>query len=779
MIKKRSNSQIAVRILNYVETLGIDNYQIKTELLIMSGKVFKSEKNYDKALIAFEECFYMANLNEDYKLKIKSIVSISSCYLEMSDLHKVIYYYHKLIDIESYLLNSNNNNSSNSINSPDLYEDSMINLELRVAIRQNLFTAHYRLGKIRVCCYYLNEIIEIIDKELNLTETFLIESESFEFIQIKIDASIELIKLYLIFDEFIQMKHLLDKILKFIEYFIDEESLSVLNDKQLNKLKYFKIKCFSYLGVCLAGLRDYRLSKLSTRKCLCLIDKEIQSKAEMEVQETDLVTTNLFVLNSLKVECLIDACEASNQIIKTFKEMKEFNFDLGSDLSNRNPSKFDAYELKILTECNEQRVKNSKSAYLLSKTLIDPSLRAYSTFTLALSLYENQFYQSAAYYFNEVLSIPTVLLDNKTSIENRFYTDANPDYRLESSVYLYKCQLLIDFYDMESLVTIPSSDGDLKEDQTQSFKSEKVDLDNLFKKLRKSVETLVKHYLKWKLHETNRSSFLFNISHLEKIKQDDDSVRLRNLIKICTECMIYVCYKLNKKEECLVYMEFENFILTSSMSDLIDLKLIDAQNQFNFSFLSFENFTYLLNKIENNLLRYKFIFECKIMYIFMLKPNNTSLNSIAYFNCIKMSQMLSKIDVNQSLLKIYDSKFDYLSRKLDLIQNERIKEHLHEIEYRNCPSETNDLAKLRIQNRLKENNYFDFMLKSSKNELNFIYDYNLDSIDLVSLKLSEKLKENVEKIDLDKMAEITKTDFFEFELKKKLLVNSMKYFLEF
>lgn len=111
------------------------------------GKLFKSEKNYEKALLAFEECFYLGFSMDDYRLKIKSIVLISSCYLEIGDLHKAILYYQKLIDIETYLLESQENMVQTEFNATN---EEIINLELRIAIRQNLYMTHLR---------YLNRLI--------------------------------------------------------------------------------------------------------------------------------------------------------------------------------------------------------------------------------------------------------------------------------------------------------------------------------------------------------------------------------------------------------------------------------------------------------------------------------------------------------------------------------------------------------------------------------------------------------------------------------------------
>ena len=352
---KRRKFQIVVKVLNFIQNLESENYYVKTEFLMMSGKLFKMEGSQEKALLAFEECFYLASLNDDNKVKIKTIVSISSCYLDLNDLHKAIFYYHKLIDIESILLRN-----SSAGESPEQNLE-IINLELRIAIRQNLFTAHFRLGKLRMCVFYLNEIIEIIDDQLKLENSEKIPVlttsliESFEFIQIKMDATIELIKLYIQFKEFLQMDKLLNNILQFVENVCERENEeNTLNERQSNSLRFFRIKCYSFCGICQAGLRDYRYSKLCTRKSLCLIDRELEmQKKQVSNDEESVLTTDSFsvgntnsearLLTLLKVECLLDASESCSQYKKAFKELKNFNDSYFSDDSLDN---FDIDEIE-------------------------------------------------------------------------------------------------------------------------------------------------------------------------------------------------------------------------------------------------------------------------------------------------------------------------------------------------------------------------------------------------------------------------------------------------
>ena len=187
---------------------------------------------------------------------------------------------------------------------------------------------------------------------------------------------------------------------------------------------------------------------------------------------------------------------------------------------------------------------------MVSKTLIDPTLRTQTTFNLAYSLYENEFYQSAAYYFNEVLSIPVVLLEPKSN--NQFYTDINPDYHMEANVYLCKCQIMFDYYQVDSFMVSNSASDEFdlvfvdSEGNKLINKSESVELEALYKRLQKQKQIIIKHILEWKMNETNRSSFLFNLDQLDKIKADRDSERLKDLLETCNECLVYICYKMEK-----------------------------------------------------------------------------------------------------------------------------------------------------------------------------------------------------------------------------------------
>lgn len=142
MLVDKRKVALVLTIVEYLQLLESQNPIVRAELALVLGKLFKTEKNFDKALLAFEECLYLGYSVDDNRLKIKSIVLISSCYLEMGDLHRSILYYQKLLDIENSLLESYPNTVQTYAGSND--DEVIINLELRIAIRQNLHMAHLR-----------------------------------------------------------------------------------------------------------------------------------------------------------------------------------------------------------------------------------------------------------------------------------------------------------------------------------------------------------------------------------------------------------------------------------------------------------------------------------------------------------------------------------------------------------------------------------------------------------------------------------------------------------
>ncbi len=159
--------------------------------------------------------------------------------------------------------------------------------------------------------------------------------------------------------------------------------------------------------------------------------------------------------------------------------------------------------------------------------------------------------------------------------DGSFYTDATPDYNIESIVYLAKCQLLLDYYQIDTLIRPQDEEQDESNTNNQETP---IDFEGLHKKLTKCKETLQSRLLKWKLHETNRHSFLFNVVEIEKLKVDKESLRLRSCLELCNECLVYICYKLNRVEECVWTNELTGYLLNASTSDLIENKLLDVNS---------------------------------------------------------------------------------------------------------------------------------------------------------------------------------------------------------
>lgn len=297
--------------------------------------------------------------------------------------------------------------------------------------------------------------------------------EYFEFVHVKIDASLELSKLYFYFENFSEMKELLEKMLHFSESIIQSDTLT---EKQRSIVRFFRIKAYSILGLAFAGVREFRNSRVATKRSLCLIEQELERKHSMPGLDATQSSIGSSYLRSLQIECLIDSCTSLSQFRKTFKQMREFNIDF----LKAGEARFVAHELRTVSEASQQRVTFAKNAYLMSSRIIDPNLRVRATFNLALSLYESGMYQSAAYYFNQLLSISVSLISERPKPTD-VYNDLNPDYHLEAAIYLVKCYLMIDYFDAKSAVEL---------DQTLEFKTET--MESLQNKLLKSLRNVIR-----------------------------------------------------------------------------------------------------------------------------------------------------------------------------------------------------------------------------------------------------------------------------------------------
>jgi hypothetical protein len=530
--------------------------------------------------------------------------------------------------------------------------------------------------------------------------------------------------------------------LQFVEKLNQDDQL---NQKQLKNIIRYKIKCYSFMGICLAATRDYRLSKLSTRKCLCLIDHELQkqekynekdekSESSVSIESTNYPIDSSKALVQLKVECLLDASNACGQMVKTFKEMVKFNACL---IEKNKHDKFDMDEFGGLKEADEQRVNFAKHAFLLSKSLIDPNIRVQALFTLAISLYENELYQSAAYYFNELLSISTVLLE---PIDVTFYSDASIDYHLEANIYMCKCQLIIHYFQADSFIKLNSEsenfDFELHKEQAKTEanlmnKENHIDFDVLYKKLLKYNKTLLDRIFQWKLNETVRASFQFSCSKIDKLKQDKESERLNNLYNLCNECLIYIAFKMEKYDDCLIHIERVSYLLSVDLQTLHESGMTK-----NLDFLSYENLLEIIRLVQGPVLHYKFLFDSKLLIVFLIEPEK----GITFHKQIKTSQIFSAQEIKKTNSKGSQSELEFWLFKFEIIKNQWFKEHLDEIECRHVPSDDNELKILREANRAKEKSFFTYLHANLKSDAQFKLEYHFDTVDLSSLKLSDKLK---------------------------------------
>ena len=307
----RKRGHVAAKILRYIESLDTDNYALRMQLFYYSGKLFKSRGDVERALLAYEEFVYMGGGGsvsgeagasvELTKLKVDALIAVSTCYLQLGDLHKVIFYYHKLLDIEASQETNETKRRERDPSSEAASSSSaahhvvkFIELELRVAIRQNLFTAHHRLGELKQCCFYLNEILAIVDGQLarvhRLAEEGKLKSAGggssvgggsetpphFDLFQVKMDATNELVKLYVMFEAFVALNTLLNGALAFVETFAERRTFDYgTSERQLTAMRYFKAKCYAQLAICMAGVRNFRYARLCVRKSLHLVDKEL------------------------------------------------------------------------------------------------------------------------------------------------------------------------------------------------------------------------------------------------------------------------------------------------------------------------------------------------------------------------------------------------------------------------------------------------------------------------------------------------------------------------
>lgn len=253
--------------------------------------------------------------------------------------------------------------------------------------------------------------------------------------------------------------------------------------------------------------------------------------------------------------------------------------------------------------------------------------------------------------------------------------------------------------------------------------------------------------LKWKHDETNRASFVFkhqsstlssSSSATAKIitSHDRESRRLRELLKIATECMVYSSYKLEQFTQSLVFADLYELVVNSTTEDLIESGLVTPSIELNASELLkptriLEN----LKRMGNPLIRYKLIFDAKILFAFVLNPSSSD-DMIQECVCVRLSQQLHDllIDIDQDddriVLQLFDSQLDFVCAQIAAVHNDWIRRNLAELEYRNVPIERAELEKERVKNRLTDFKLFEHFLqkpepKDTKSEYFYEYDFNL------------------------------------------------------
>ncbi len=125
-------------------------------------------------------------------------------------------------------------------------------------------------------------------------------------------------------------------------------------------------------------------------------------------------------------------------------------------------------------------------------------------------------------------------------------------------------------------------------------------------------------------------SIIIKKAEKEKLKEDIDCERLKKLLEISTESLIYVCYKLQKYQDCVYYLEHSKYLLNLDTRNLTEillkrnmdpLKLIETENVSLIQ--NFEELVQVQRQISDPLIIFKFIFENKLFYAFYVEPDGS------------------------------------------------------------------------------------------------------------------------------------------------------------
>lgn len=807
------------------------------------GKIFKYEKKYDKAVIALEEAFYLACVLDKLESKIEIIACMTSCYLKQNNLQKVIVYYHKLLDIEFDLKRISN--------------DALIQFmssSLRIAIRQNLFTANFRLNNLKTCCYHLNDLIEIVNENLNQINidsnkcTELSFKEYNDLLKLKFNTIIELCKLLIVEKDYFD----LDKHLKTNLKFIDESEIKAAQNEMFASIKdtlsYYRIKFISYLGLCVALLNQARLSKLYTNKAQSLLNKKLKY---LEYSQNPNDEQLLKQYLNLEIDCLLIASDTCAKRIEVKRFMHQYNQheSLNEYVDN---VKLDENDIK---NDYEERTNFAKQAYIKSKKVIDPNIRIQTSYKLALSLYENELYQSASYYFDETLSISKTLLKSTatssvpvmittttaslaaagaiglradtpptvttvtTSLNDEFISDAMPDYHLEATIYWVSCQLHMRYMRVT-----------LNDDEKVNKIRLQEEMDQLLNKLLKSytkLEDIIKIDKINKLKNVNYLTHITKLNHDLTNLNDDINDSWKILFDLCTDCIIYIYYKLEKYDECVYYYEKSQYLLnidpdyfistfnpnfdyfeqnnnrikiaqTGTLTTTLSMTTDDNhtitadsyadayQNQqfnvqsdlyfrnFKLNLSSFNDLKFIIDDINMPLVSYKFTFNCKYLFIFIVEPKN----GIVVHERIRLKdvdEIKQILNVDTDLSKIYSNYIDLFLHELNLYRNDFVSRNLNKIENRSLPSRYQTLMNARVYNYKRDKRFLrNISLKESKEQEQQV-DSQTSTSDVSSIDIDQfqiDCEESNTSESIEKSSK-TSSDFINLET-KKILINVLK-----
>ena len=297
------------------------------------------------------------------------------------------------------------------------------------------------------------------------------------------------------FGDLVKLENLLAETLRFVDDWLAKHEGE--ESREAQRMRAYRAKTYALMGVCLAGVRNFRYSRICSKKSLRLADIELVAESNAksiqeppgaddqegteraaDAQEASSesnssprgtlapdgnnqhsqamrgTTHTSKMLVQTKIDCLLMASEACVQIVDTFREHREqrhvsserlvrhlvlaerratkvnstnpsasgeeagnnessdeknhkqdredFQGGGGDGSERRKDLEFEEYELHTVNQSHEARVAHAREAYLLAKTLIDPTVRAQTAFNLATSLMDNNMHESAAYYFNQV-----------------------------------------------------------------------------------------------------------------------------------------------------------------------------------------------------------------------------------------------------------------------------------------------------------------------------------------------------------------------------------------